>query len=52
VNNALKFTPESRHVKVWARKLENTTEICVKDNGIGITEEKQQTTFEPFKQAN
>ncbi|MCC4770662.1 hypothetical protein FXV91_10850 [Methanosarcina sp. DH2] len=50
VNNALKFTPEDGRIEIWARKLENTIEICVKDNGIGIPEDKQQVIFEPFKQ--
>ncbi|MHC1753919.1 MAG: PAS domain S-box protein [Methanosarcina sp.] len=50
VNNALKFTPEDGRIEIRARKLENTIEICVKDNGIGIPEDKQQVIFEPFKQ--
>lgn len=50
VNNALKFTPENGHVQVWARKVEEKIEICVKDDGIGIPEYKHQLIFEPSKQ--
>ncbi len=50
VNNALKFTPENGHVKVEARKSRSLTEISVRDNGIGIPEDKLEIIFEPFKQ--
>lgn len=52
VNNALKFTPDNGHIEVEAKKLENTIEICVRDNGIGIPEDKYQIIFEPFKQVD
>jgi len=52
LNNALKFTPDNGHIEVEAKKLENTIEICVKDNGIGIPEDKHQIIFEPFKQVD
>ncbi len=52
VNNALKFTHENGHIEVEARKLENIIEISVRDNGIGIPEDKQQMIFEPFKQVD
>ncbi len=50
VNNALKFTPENGHVKVEARKSRSLTEISVRDDGIGIPEDKLEIIFEPFKQ--
>jgi PAS domain S-box-containing protein len=52
LNNSLKFTPDNGHIEVEAKKLENTIEICVKDNGIGIPEDKYQIIFEPFKQVD
>lgn len=50
VTNALKFTPNNGHVNVWAKMSADTIEISVKDNGIGIPEDKQKIIFEPFKQ--
>lgn len=55
VNNALKFTPENGYIEVEAKKsedMEDIIEICVRDNGIGIPEDKQQIIFEPFKQVD
>ena len=52
VNNALKFTPEKGHIAVAAKKSGNTIRITVRDNGIGIPEDKQQIIFEPFKQVD
>jgi signal transduction histidine kinase len=50
VTNALKFTSNNGHVNVWAKMSADTIEISVKDNGIGIPEDKQKIIFEPFKQ--
>jgi signal transduction histidine kinase len=52
VNNALKFTPENEHIEVKAKKSENKIEISIRDNGIGIPEDKLQVIFEPFKQVD
>jgi len=52
VNNALKFTPENGHVGIDAKKSGNMAEISVKDNGIGIPEDKLDIIFEPFKQVD
>lgn len=52
VNNALKFTPENGYIAVTAKKSGNTIRITVRDNGIGIPEDKQQIIFEPFKQVD
>ena len=51
LSNAIKFTPEGSKVKsvVWYK--DGYLNIIVKDYGIGITEEKQKTIFEPFTQA-
>ena len=52
LSNAIKFTPEGSVVKcvVWYKNGELS--ILVKDYGIGISEEKQKTIFEPFTQAD
>ena len=52
LSNAIKFTPDDSDVKVvlWYRN--GYLNILVKDNGIGIPQEKQKTIFEPFTQAD
>ncbi len=49
LGNALKFT-ESGYIKVSAVQVEDALEICVKDTGVGIPEEKQKIIFDSFKQ--
>ncbi|HOD40695.1 MAG: Sensory/regulatory protein RpfC [bacterium ADurb.Bin243] len=57
VNNAIKFTPENKTIKLIA-SLENETEvscdikISVIDEGIGISEENQKKLFSSFIQAD
>jgi len=52
LSNAIKFTPEGSVVKcvVWYKN--GRLNIMVKDYGIGISEEKQKSIFEPFTQAD
>jgi len=52
LSNAIKFTPEGSKVKsvVWYKN--GYLNIIVKDYGIGISKEKQQSIFEPFTQAD
>jgi len=52
LSNAIKFTPEGSKVKsvVWYKN--GYLNIIVKDYGIGISEKKQKTIFEPFTQAD
>jgi signal transduction histidine kinase len=50
LNNATKFTAEKGKVFVTAKSGEKETSISVKDNGIGIPEDKKEMVFEPFKQ--
>jgi signal transduction histidine kinase len=52
ISNAIKFTPEGSIVKcvVWYK--EGKLNIIVKDYGIGISEKKQKSIFEPFTQAD
>jgi CheY-like chemotaxis protein/anti-sigma regulatory factor (Ser/Thr protein kinase) len=56
LNNAAKFTPEGGTIYLDAELLyiehdECTLQITVRDTGIGISEEQQQTLFQPFTQA-
>ncbi len=55
-SNAIKFTPKGEVlIKVeLVRDMGHTAELrfCVKDTGIGIAKEKQQTIFESFNQAD
>lgn len=55
LSNAVKFTEEGK-IDVNISLLKKTDEevrirICIKDTGIGISKEKQQTIFERFQQA-
>jgi len=52
LSNAIKFTPEGSKVKAVIWYKDGNLNIIVKDYGIGISEEKQQTIFEPFTQAD
>ncbi|KAF0131557.1 MAG: Two-component system-sensor histidine kinase [Bacteroidetes bacterium] len=46
INNAIKFTPEGGNIHVETTKFDEHVQICVRDNGIGIPEEKLSTLFE------
>ena len=45
INNAIKFTPENGEIILSAKQLQGKIEICVKDNGIGIQEDKLKNIF-------
>lgn len=51
LSNAIKFTPEGG--KVFVRvTFDEDVKISIKDNGIGMSEDKIKVIFERFKQAN
>lgn len=56
-NNAVKFTESGGEVVVATKLLKQeedfaTVEFCVKDTGIGMTDEQQQKLFRSFSQAD
>ena len=52
VSNAIKFTPEGGTVTIGARRFEESVEIWVADNGIGIAEKDQKEIFQEFHQVD
>lgn len=52
VGNALKFTDDGGIVRIILREANDSITVCIKDNGIGISEENQNRIFEKFYQAD
>ena len=52
VGNAIKFTPQSRTIRVAAASDGEMASIRVSDNGPGIPADRLQAIFEPFVQVN
>ncbi|MBX3082627.1 MAG: HAMP domain-containing histidine kinase [Anaerolineae bacterium] len=50
IHNAIKFTPHKGQIEVSAHRGEAYISLEVKDNGVGISEEKQAMIWEPFAQ--
>ncbi|VVB80293.1 Methanogenesis regulatory histidine kinase FilI [uncultured archaeon] len=50
LSNAIKFSPENSHIHVEISKRDNQVVVSVKDEGIGISKEKQSEIFKPFSQ--
>lgn len=48
IGNAIKYTHQDGNIEVTLFKEKGLVHIAVKDNGIGIAEEKQHAIFEPF----
>ncbi len=56
IGNALKFTQKGE-IFIWADSFENRGDqvklkFCIKDTGVGISEEKQHKIFDSFSQAD
>lgn len=52
ISNAIKFTPEGGTICVDVRNEGERVSIAVKDNGIGIPQDKIEAVFERYKQVN
>lgn len=52
LSNAIKFTPADKIITVKIRAMKNKVRIEVKDNGIGIPEDKIEVIFERFGQVD
>ena len=52
LSNAIKFTPADKNITVTLSDLDDTVSIEVKDNGIGIPEDKLEVVFERFGQVD
>ena len=50
LSNAVKFTPEGGSIEINTNSTPYGVKFSVKDNGIGIPEDKKDIIFEPFKQ--
>jgi len=48
LDNAVKYTPESPEVFIETQNIDNTLQVCVKDNGIGISKANQKKIFDRF----
>ena len=46
--NAVKYTGKEGKIQVYVESIEEQVTICVQDNGIGISEEKQGVIFDRF----
>lgn len=51
VNNAIKFTSEGS-ITIFYKTKENEVKVCVRDTGIGISEENRPRVFERFIKIN
>ncbi len=50
LSNALKFTPEGGAIDVLVSATDKEVEIAVKDTGVGIAPDEQDSVFEEFRQ--
>lgn len=48
VSNAIKYNKRDGHVRVEAHLVDEEVEVCVRDNGMGMTAEQLQGLFDPF----
>jgi signal transduction histidine kinase len=48
VSNAIKYTPERGHIKIWTEEQDAQLVVYVQDTGIGISAEDQNQLFQKF----
>ncbi len=48
VGNAIKYTPEGGHIRVWAEEQAGQVLVSVQDDGIGISAQDQTKLFQKF----
>ena len=48
LDNANKYTPENPKIRVTTRDVNNSLELCVSDNGIGMGKEQMKSIFDKF----
>jgi len=46
--NAINYTPNGGLISIKSIVMDKSIEICIKDNGIGFTEEEKENLFKPF----
>jgi len=51
LNNAIKYSPDNKHIGIKIEKVEDFVRISVTDKGIGIKPEEHQKIFERFYRA-
>lgn len=51
LSNAIKFTPRNGRIELLMKYVDDNLHVSVKDNGIGIAEDKQTDIFKAFSQA-
>jgi signal transduction histidine kinase len=49
IGNAIKYSPAATKIQVTVESRADEAVLCVADHGIGISEEDQQSLFEPFR---
>lgn len=52
LSNAIKFTPAGGRVDIYLERIDNFAQICIIDNGRGISPEFLPYVFERFRQAD
>jgi signal transduction histidine kinase len=52
LSNAIKFTPEGKNIYITLQIEEKNITLIVKDEGIGIPDNKQESIFDRFTQVN
>ncbi len=46
--NAIKYSPPYGEIKITAKKIKNFAQVCVQDNGIGLSEDEKKKIFKQF----